>query len=699
MGGPIGWRAGMVLVLAAGCAGGGAEGSPAAASSPPRKGAAAPGAAAEAAPLPRYDMDVFLAPERNELRVSGTLVIPAASKPRAQVTLALMDIMTDARLVATPAAAVTDAAAPAPGDAGNLDRVLAFAPPVPAGRAIEVRFSYRARTPTRFVYHIGTDAMFAGGPTSAWYPQLAETKLTGTIRFHYPARYTMIAGGSGSDTTDGDRRTTTVTYRAPSTFSFIAAELELRERPGVVPMRVYTLRDRPGIDDYLAGCSRVLELLTREFGPYPYDGFALVEAPASATEPAGFSGASFEGYIVASSDSLDRSFNLAYFGHEIGHQWWGNLVTASGDEGAYLLGEGLAQYGSLRAVEELESGAEAENYRRTGYPGYSEHQSGLGYLRVAAAGLDQPVAAAVSGYSPLVHQLANSKGLLALDHLARVVGRDRFRAALHEVTRRYAFRAIRWDQLVEVIRSHADRDPAVTIAEWFERAGAPQWKVEWRQAGGSVKGVIAQTGDPYTLEVDVELSGARASQRSVRRVAIAGAQTAFTIEAPFEVRRVELDPHFTILHWTPEYRAEARGAGRRDPGAGAGPGRGSGRRRGHLHRGPRPRACRRSARCAVRARARLRDAPARSRSAGRGQGPPPGRARGAGPAPEAASDGSRHARAHRRGREEHKGAGSPREGSHCRREEAASTGRRRRRRGPARPRGRDRAMTRRSYTG
>ena len=524
----------LLTVLAVAC-GAGASGPPATAPSP--TGA-----------LPRYTMDVTLVPAAHELRVTGTLVVPA---PGRTITLGLMDAMTGVELTSAPAGTWSAPSAPQSG-AGNTQRTLTLPA---AAREVTIRFAYASRVETRFVYHVGEDAMFAGGPTSAWYPQLSPDKAVGTLRFHYPERYRLIAGGSAGDASTAGTRTTTVDYTRPSTFSFVAAPLVERSRSGAVPTRAYVLRDRPGVDAYLDGCARAIGILASEFGPYPYDGFALVELPSAATHAAGFSGASFEGFMVASSRDLDAPFNLAYFGHEIGHQWWGNLVTKQGNEGGMVMDEGLAQYGSLRVVEELEGTAAAEAYRRRGYPGYNDDQSGLGFLRYAAAGLDQPVAAASDGYTAVAHTLANSKGLLALDHLSRVVGRDRFRAALHEVTRRHAFLPLAWRDFRAIVQAHAGRDLGRVFADWFDRPGAPDLAVEWTPSGRSVRGAITQRGAPYQLELDVALIGAHDSV--IRRVAIDGPRTPLALDAPFNVERIELDPQFTIVHWTAEYRAEA----------------------------------------------------------------------------------------------------------------------------------------------
>ena len=67
--------------------------------------------------------------------------------------------------------------------------------------------------------------------------------------------------------------------------------------------------------------------------------------------------------MLATSDFLDQPFNTAYYGHEVGHQWWGALVRVNGTSGVWMLQEGLAQYCSLRAVEIIEGAEKAKQYR------------------------------------------------------------------------------------------------------------------------------------------------------------------------------------------------------------------------------------------------------------------------------------------------------------------------------------------------
>jgi hypothetical protein len=73
--------------------------------------------------------------------------------------------------------------------------------------------------------------------------------------------------------------------------------------------------------------------------------------------------------------------------------------------------------------------------------------------------------------------------------------------------------------------------------------------------GRVARGAIVQRGTPYRLELDVALIGAH--DTVTRRIAIAGERTPFAFEAPFAIERIAVDPHYTVLHWTPEYRAEA----------------------------------------------------------------------------------------------------------------------------------------------
>jgi tetratricopeptide (TPR) repeat protein len=510
-------------------------------------------------------------PETHRLEGSGTIKLPAADAVRDTIPLALSGLMGDVTFdVVAPnvsAGPVTLERKERPfGRPEWVTVVWTIRPqkPFPAHEPVVLRFSYAGGGDrTGFGFYVGPLCSFGVGILTAWYPVLEDQPLvqlrgfrgTGTVQFSVPPGYkTYAVGKLISPAGETERGTFRFRVDTPSTLSFSIARYLVSRLDGPIPVSVHLLQPRPNVDAYLKGSAKVLNALVQEFGPYPYPEFAILEVPADID--AGFSGANADGFILTIGETFDGIFKTAHFGHEISHTWWGAIVQRKrSPRGYYMLDEAMAQFGSLRAVEMMEGPEAAEQYRRTGYPGFSDEYCGFTYLMRAATGFDHTLADLPSDTGFMNARLSDSKGMLAWDLLSRTVGRKLFSRILTGITTEYAYRRIGWDEFLQAIEKGSGQDLKWFYEQWFERTGAPEWQVTWKREGQSIKGVITQAAPYYRALVEVQIDGECGS--SVRRLNIRGPRTEFNWPVRFAAKSVTVDPHFLVLHWTPAYRKQA----------------------------------------------------------------------------------------------------------------------------------------------
>lgn len=240
---------------------------------------------------------------------------------------------------------------------------------------------------------------------------------------------------------------------------------------------------------YIDSTKNYIELYENLLRKYPYRRFSIVENFL----PTGYSMPTF---TLLGSTVIRLSFIVeTSLGHEILHQWFGNLVYIKHEKGNWA--EGLTTYLADHLYKEQEGkGWEYRKQLLIDYQSYVKSKNDFP-LRDFKGKMDSPFRAI--GYG---------KGAFVFHMLKNIVGEKVFFDSLKYFVDEHRFKKASWDNLKMSFERFHGRDLQWFFTQWINEKGLPHLsledvKVRQRDSKYEVDFNIVQGAKVYTMDVPV----------------------------------------------------------------------------------------------------------------------------------------------------------------------------------------------------
>ena len=216
-------------------------------------------------------------------------------------------------------------------------------------------------------------------------------------------------------------------------FSFSSARYEVAEdRWNDVNIAVYHDPKHPfNVPTMLHSTKASLDYFTREFSPYQYRQFRILEFPRYATFAQSFPNtipfSEGIGFIsnVEDPETIDLPFYVT--AHEMAHQWWGHQVAGANMQGQTVIVETLAQYSALMVMEKTFGVAPMRRFIKFELDNYLSSRGGE---------LIEELPLILTENQPYLHY---RKGSVAMYALRQTIGEEAVNRALRNFLERFAY--------------------------------------------------------------------------------------------------------------------------------------------------------------------------------------------------------------------------------------------------------------------
>jgi aminopeptidase N len=386
-----------------------------------------------------------------------------------------------------------------------------------------------------------------------WLPMIdhPSDKATSEFIITAPAKYAVVSNGLLQDEIllgDG-RKVTHWKQSVPiaSWLNAIGVEQFAVHHAGMVKgveLQTWVAhQDRDnGITTFEEPARQAIEFYSEHIGPYSYEKLANVSAAfgGGGTEHAS---AIFYGEKVVT----DRPAT-AIVAHEVAHQWFGDSITESDWDDAWL-SEGFATYFTLLFTEH--------------YSGRDAFVSGLVRARTTALAAEkkfnEPVVHRnISDLRGVIPPLVYQKGGWVLHMLRAQIGTDTFWKGIREYYARYRNSNASTDDLRRVMEEVSGQKLGWFFDQWLNRDYSPALTGTWHYDSAANKLSIdltqTQSGEVYRLPLDVGLVGDSAGVAPViAKIEMTAATQHFDIPVASPPRDVVLDPSTWMLMQPPQF--------------------------------------------------------------------------------------------------------------------------------------------------
>jgi hypothetical protein len=190
------------------------------------------------------------------------------------------------------------------------------------------------------------------------------------VRVSAPKKLTLVVSGSRIDSSEADQTQTLIAASGPARDFYLAASPhyeEVSQKFGEVTIRSYAPKQsQDGAQMAMEVASRAIQDFSRDYAPYPYTEFDIVSTPTLAL------GIEYPGMVAIAERIYDvegeyratplKVYMEATVAHEVGHQWFYNLVGDDQLDDPWL-DESLTQFATLQYYKDEYGAGGASGFR------------------------------------------------------------------------------------------------------------------------------------------------------------------------------------------------------------------------------------------------------------------------------------------------------------------------------------------------